>query len=61
MSSGNPGRPRKTEAARYVRRIQLGLTKTVWEQIQILAEQEEMTNASYIRMVLRKHVKEKSQ
>ena len=55
---GGPRKSRKPERLRLVRRHQMSLTEEMWEQILYLADQEEMYIADYVRMILKRHIKE---
>ena len=58
VGRGGPGKPRKPESLRLIRRHQFSLTEDMWEQILYLADQEELYVADYIRMILKRHIKE---
>ena len=52
------GKPRRPKHLLMKRRFQLAMNDSTWEQILYLADQEEMYVADYIRMVLKRHIKE---
>lgn len=49
---------RKSTRAKFSHRLQVGITPGMWEQLTYLADQEEMTPYSYVRMIFRRHIKE---
>ena len=58
MGRGGPGKPRKPAHLVMNRRLQLSLTDKMWEQILYLADQEELYVADYVRMILKRHIRE---
>jgi len=58
MEKRGRGKPRKPDHLKLKVQIHPRLSGRTWEQLRYLADQEEMYVAEYIRMVLKRHIKE---